>query len=64
MRTTIARSVATVPLLMLPVATYGADWSQWELENAVAKERDWLVIRQPPEGFCYLNPDFPDESNM
>jgi hypothetical protein len=54
-----------VSLLILPVATYGADWSQWELENAVAKERDWLVIRQPPEGFCYLKQSYTsDPSKM
>jgi hypothetical protein len=29
-------------------------WTDWERSNAVAKEGEWLVIRQPDGGFCYI----------
>ena len=59
------RLLATIPLLILPAVSESADWSQWELENAVAKERDWLVIRQPGQGFCYLKQSYDsDPSKM
>ena len=29
-------------------------WGGWDRANSVAKEKSWLVIRQPNEGFCYI----------
>ncbi len=29
-------------------------WERWDLANSVAKEGNWLVVRQPDEGFCYV----------
>lgn len=29
-------------------------WSEWEQANAVAKKGQWLVVRQPDEGLCYM----------
>ncbi len=29
-------------------------WERWDIANSVAKEGNWLVVRQPDEGFCYL----------
>jgi invasion protein IalB len=31
-----------------------AKWTEWEEANSVAQEGDWLVVRQPDKGFCYL----------
>lgn len=33
-------------------------WSDWERANSLAQEGNWLVIRQPGEGFCYIQQDF------
>ncbi len=52
------RLLATILFLILPAVSQSADWSQWERENAVARERDWLVIRQPGKGFCYLKQSY------
>jgi hypothetical protein len=48
-----------VAILAIVAASYAGtasaiDWSKWELENSVARERDWLVIRQPGKSFCYM----------
>ena len=29
-------------------------WTDWDHSNSVAREGQWLVIRQPDEGFCYI----------
>ena len=29
-------------------------WERWDIANSVAKKGDWLVVRQPDEGFCYI----------
>jgi invasion protein IalB len=38
-------------------------WSDWERANSVAKEGQWLVIRQPNEGFCYIKQSYDGYSN-
>lgn len=54
-----------VALLIFSSPALTADWTHWELENSVAQERDWLVIRQPEEGFCYLKQSYEsDPSKM
>ena len=51
--------------LAITSPSHAADWSKWERGNAVAQERDWLVIRQPGEGFCYLKQSYDrDTSKM
>lgn len=40
--------------LGMAAAAEAQTWSDWELENSVAREGAWLVIKQPGEGFCYL----------
>lgn len=51
--------------LAISSSAFAADWTQWELDNSVARERDWLVIRQPGEGFCYLQQSYAsDPSKM
>lgn len=50
----VLAAILAALVLTISGPTVGADWSQWELDNSVARERDWLVIRQPGEGFCYL----------
>lgn len=61
MRLSITRLLAAIPLLVLGTASHGANWSQWERENAVVQERDWLVIRQPGEGFCYVKQSYDND---
>lgn len=34
------------------------EWTAWEQANAVSQEGDWLVVRQPDEGHCYLKQSF------
>ncbi len=29
-------------------------WSNWDQEHAVAREEDWLVIKDPAQGLCYI----------
>ena len=33
-------------------------WTDWERANSVAKHGQWLVIRQPNEGFCYIRQSY------
>lgn len=37
-------------------------WTEWEEANSVAKKGQWLVIRQPYEGFCYMKQGYEDSS--
>lgn len=50
--------ILAASLVAVAQPAIGADWSDWELENSVARERDWLVIKQPGEGFCYLKQSY------
>ncbi len=45
-------------LFLVGVPAYAADWSEWEIKNSVAREGDFLVIRQPGEGFCYVKQSY------
>lgn len=38
-------------------------WSDWERAHAVAHEGQWLVIRQPGEGFCYVKQSYEDSTD-
>jgi hypothetical protein len=38
-----------------------ANWSEWELKNAVSRQKDWLVIRDPDDNYCYLKQSHHDE---
>lgn len=49
-------------VLAISSPVFAADWTQWELDNSVAREQDWLVIRQPGEGFCYLKQSYASDS--
>lgn len=61
----VGRLAILVIALFITSPPRAADWSKWERDNAVAKERDWLVIRQPGEGFCYLKQSYDrDTSKM
>lgn len=46
------------------VPSHGAEWSQWEHDNSMAVEGDWMVIRQPPHGDCYLKQSYQNASKM
>ena len=43
-------------LLCLPVQA--ANWSAWEQQHAVARQQDFLVIRDPADGSCYLKQSY------
>ena len=48
-------SVCAAMLLLASLAEAASPrWTDWERSNAIAKEGQWLVIRQPDEGFCYI----------
>ena len=38
-------------------------WTNWERANSVAKHGQWLVIRQPNDGFCYIRQSYDRYSN-
>ena len=63
----------TQPQVSTPEANKNAalppDWSDWEIKNSVAREQDWLVIRQPGEvahpgeSPCYLKQSYESDSS-
>ena len=53
---------AAIVLLFGATVAHGQDWTKWELENALSRERDWLVIRQPGEGTCYIKQSYNQDS--
>ena len=53
--------MSIIVMLGLPLMAEAISWSAWERKNAVAKKGDFLVIKQPGEGFCYLKQSYDDE---
>lgn len=51
---------------IFPSVSYAASpsWSEWERANSIAKEGQWLVVRQPNEGFCYIKQGYEGHSEQ
>lgn len=57
-----ARLFTAIVVVFGATVAHGQDWTKWELENALSKERDWLVIEQPGEGTCYIKQSYNRDS--
>jgi len=58
MQVLIASISLALGCLVPDIVLAGPSWSEWERANSVAHEGDWLVIRQPDEGFCYIKQSY------
>lgn len=55
MRVAITAVVAlAVGILSLDSRAASPNWTEWDKANAVAQKKQWLVIREPNQGFCYI----------
>lgn len=57
------RGVLVVLATSFAVSAFGQTWSAWEHDNAVARHQDFLVIRQPGEGFCYAKQSHDEDTS-
>ena len=57
----LAISLVLATLISLPLQA--AEWSDWERAHAVARHRDFLVIRDPEDGGCYLKQSYHGQTN-
>lgn len=62
MRKPLALAVALLGIAGA-TASHAQNWSDWERDNAVAQHRDFLVIRQPGEGFCYVKQSYDNDTS-
>lgn len=62
MRKLLALAVGLLGMLGT-TAPHAQDWSDWERDNAVSQHKDFLVIRQPGEGFCYVKQSYKNDTN-
>jgi hypothetical protein len=69
MRTGVSKSIVLAVVLgtflMLPgPAGAEEEWSQWEMQHAVAQVQDWLVIKVPGRERCYMKQSYPGPHRM
>ena len=50
-----------VTALFATTLAFAANWTDWELQHSVARKGDWLVIKQPNAGFCYVKQSYADQ---
>ena len=41
-----------------------ADWSQWELDHALAREGDWLVVQNPGNSACFIKQSYDSDPSL
>ncbi|MBT3549645.1 MAG: hypothetical protein HOO19_16410 [Rhodospirillaceae bacterium] len=46
----------------VPFIASAQSWTNWERQNSVTKSGDWMVIKQPGAGFCYLKQSYNDQT--
>ncbi|MGR3342767.1 MAG: hypothetical protein ACU0DI_06025 [Paracoccaceae bacterium] len=61
LRSWIFSLAISITTLMLTELAEAASWTEWEIKNSVARERDWLVIKAPGENFCFLQQSYDDD---
>ena len=55
--------LAAIDLFAPAIHAATPKWTEWEQANSVAKKGQWLVIRQPEEGFCYIKQGYDGRSD-
>ncbi|MDJ0951392.1 MAG: hypothetical protein QNJ94_20975 [Alphaproteobacteria bacterium] len=53
--------ILAASIVALAQPAFAVEWSDWEKKHSVARVRDWLVIKKPGEGHCYIKQSYKDD---
>lgn len=62
MRTVVTTALFSGAVSIFATVGLAQGWTDWEQENAVARHRDFLVIKQPDRGFCYVKQSYANDA--